>query len=1455
MNIGTLDFEVLMKYDSVSQAMSEMQQSIKDFSISAQKGGEDVGNAMANAAHRIDDAWGVLNVATQKNKILLESCEATYKGLGEAAAESARKGTEEGARECDMITRRQSVLSGVISKLKEQNTVLDEQRTRLNEAQGEYNKLADEVQKNNDRTTSFRMQLRKLTQEMAMQEAQARQTGGESAVYALRATDAFKQMQLQAARLTDAMADAQAQARILSHDNAGLQGVISAASGVAGAFSVAQGAVGLFSDENEELQKIMVKVQSVMAVTMGLQQVANTLNKDSAASLTIFNKVREAYAETYSKLSKKIEDEVIMQLEAKQAAEEATEAGKKIAQYVKEQADATELATEAQEKATEAIHENVSAQENQNATEKAGAAATGLNTVATEEQTAAENANTLSKNKNAAAEGVDTAQTHKNTVAKGANAIATKLLTKATIGLAAGLRAVGAALKAILPLAIIGGIIAGIAAAFSALTKKSREAKKEQEEFYKAVAEGAAEPVAKIENLSTKWNDLGNDMKAKQKFVEENRAAFTELGIEVNNVADAEKALNEGKDAFVAAQIAKAKAMAATQKAAEYYKQALEASLAMENAEYGSKDYDDNLEKMREAQGKANKLIEQSIAEEEAAAKKLDEAGINAAGKIKEGSIAAFEKLIEEKRAKLKQIADPKEYAAAMKEINKWQKQIDHITGARRTSGSTKDPFKEKLDKQKKQYQEYAKWRNSTDEILQQAAATQFQALLKQGNTYLDYLKRERDKLMSEMNGNGTKKQRQQLATLNNAIADETKSAVLEQFDQELQRQLNGANSLIEKLAIIERKRKELANDGSELDQAEAELLQKQKEQLAKEIESQYREAQQNYYDYLESKLTAFEKYQKDMAVLEKQYERATDAEQRQLIAQQMGARTQQFQLSQQQQYDQLTAKYAAFEEKKTALAKEWGEKRRVIEERIANIEIELQEAVAEGDEKRIANLTNERERAQQALVGIERDWKAALKELATEYLNNDIVNRFLESADGSTVQKIEQLIKKLKERSADLKIPVEVDDAELQELIEKLEKLKKEAKGSESSVRKLAAAIATGDWGEAIEAAMDVVSEYGQAVSDIYSQVVSSMKELGIAGDEQTQKVLDDVGGVIQGTADLAAGIASGNYLQAISGGINLVTSAIKLWDDANRENYDTIKNAEAAIKEYERAIKQMRNTLKRTYDSGRFDLQKEIIEDLNKQIEEEQKKLEAMRRDLEGSSSDYTQEDIDAQIDHIDDLTEELNQAYDDLAEELTQTTIPDIGQQITDALVDAFAEGLRGADLDKEIDKVVNEILKKAALNLIKTDLLMPQIEAWYEEFKAAMSDYNLSEDEIDALRQSMSEKTAEFRQAMEAWNEMWGDSEDAANTLSGALKGASQESIDLLAGYTNATRIIEQSQLDIMTRQLSHIASIDARLEQAVTILAAMSRRTGLVTETVTTADINNTNERAYGIIND
>lgn len=171
----------------------------------------------------------------------------------------------------------------------------------------------------------------------------------------------------------------------------------------------------------------------------------------------------------------------------------------------------------------------------------------------------------------------------------------------------------------------------------------------------------------------------------------------------------------------------------------------------------------------------------------------------------------------------------------------------------------------------------------------------------------------------------------------------------------------------------------------------------------------------------------------------------------------------------------------------------------------------------------------------------------------------------------------------------------------------------------------------------------------------------------MGVGADEATQSIISDIGGMLQGATDVAAGIASGNYLQAITGGVQLVTNAVKLWNEANRENAETIKAAEKRVKELEQAIKSMQNALARTYNSGRYDLQNQIIAGLEEELAEERKKLQAIRKDIDGSSSDYTEEDYQAQLQHIADLEEQITQAYEGLAEDLTQTTIPEIEDEI--------------------------------------------------------------------------------------------------------------------------------------------------------------------------------------------
>lgn len=1372
MNIGTLDFEIIGKNDGIKQALEEAKESIANFTETAAAGSAGVGDAMQAAAATIEQAWGQLDSVGETNRQQLKELEAEYAQVGHDAAAAFNKATAAGDEEHRTLTSRQKALAKEISQRKSVLSEVNRLSGELNKEEQAFKKLATETQKNESRTTSFKAQLRQLTQEMAMQEAEARNLGGETAVYALRATDAFKQMQMQAAQLTDAMGDAQQQAKILSHDNAGLQGVISALGGVAGAFSVAQGVMGLYSGENENLQKIMLKVQSIMAITMGLQQVSNVLNKDSAASLTIFNKAREAFVMEMQRGNAELKKESVN--ETKNAASKK----------------ANTVATEAQA-----------------AAERAAAAGTGAAAGAKNGEAAANNADTKSK--------------IANTVATGGQTVATKLLQRANIMLVASFKAVGAAIKAV---PLIGWIVTAVSALISIiqlLGSSSREAKKEQEEYYKSVAEGAAEPVARIEKLSETWNHLGNDMEAKKKFVDDNKAAFKELGIEVNSVEEAENALNKNKEAFISAQVAKARALAATQKAAELYQEALEENLNREKMSYGSKDYDKSLKKATDAENKAKQLIEQSIEDEIKGAQILYEAGIAAANKIKNGSIAYYEQLIENKKEALKKIADPKEYAEAQKEIDAWQKSIDNITGAsRRSSGTAKDPFKEKLEKQRQQYTQYAKWRNSTDEILQKAAATQFKDLLKQGDNYMDYLRQQREKLMAEMQNGGTAAQRKNLATLNQAIAEETKETVLEQFEQELNRQLNGANSLLEKLTIVEKKRRELNNDNSELDNAEKELLQKQREQLINELETQYKAAQREYYDYLESRLTTFERYQNEMAELEAKLAKTNNSTEIAAIMRQMEILQQRQKTYETRTYDALLESYGDFNAQKSAIDAEFAEKRRI--------------AQLNGDKTMLDALENE--------------YKQKLSKLARELMKSPLLEKFTKEADKMTLSEVDMLIDEINNKSIELS--ENLTDEDIEKLLNSLRDLRREIADRNPFTKLANAAKEFAE--EASDASLNRVLKAGSELAENFQQITDCMRQIGeMTGNNDlvvAADAMDDIIGNFQAAEQGAE--AWGGWWGAIIGGVTDMIPKIIKWSNYNEELNDQLSESAENVKKLQEEYAKLEQQLKRTYDSAQYDLQRQKIENLKKQEKELTAAIKAME---EADEKEYDADQMAAYKQQLADVQAQILDAQDELVENLTQTTVPEIEEAITDALVNAFAAGATDAEIDKTIEDVVNELMKKAALHMLQTQYLAPYIEQWYEEFNQAMSDYVLDSEEEQMLRDHMQEYTEEFKEKMRMWNEIFGESGETANTLSGAIKGASQESIDLLAGYTNATRIIEQSQLEVLTRQLSYIASIDARLERAVAILETMNR-TDRLTPQATQYD-EAVSQRAYGIIDE
>lgn len=145
--------------------------------------------------------------------------------------------------------------------------------------------LRAEHEKNSAAAYGLTAELRQLQEAMAGMRVAGQQNAQEYQILAQRA-----------GQLQQALGSLHAQTAAPAAKATGLQGVASGVDGVAGAFAAATGILGLFAAESENLIRIQTRVQSVQAITAGLQQVMNTLHKDSAFRLVTVVKMKEMLA-------------------------------------------------------------------------------------------------------------------------------------------------------------------------------------------------------------------------------------------------------------------------------------------------------------------------------------------------------------------------------------------------------------------------------------------------------------------------------------------------------------------------------------------------------------------------------------------------------------------------------------------------------------------------------------------------------------------------------------------------------------------------------------------------------------------------------------------------------------------------------------------------------------------------------------------------------------------------------------------------------------------------------------------------------------------------------------------------------------------------------------------------------------------------------------------------------
>jgi hypothetical protein len=96
----------------------------------------------------------------------------------------------------------------------------------------------------------------------------------------------LEQAEMRAAELTDTIGDVRQKLKLLSSDTRGLDLMVESVTAVGAGFQLAEGAAALLGDESKEMQETLVKLNAVMAISNGLQQIGTVLtNKGGIAQL------------------------------------------------------------------------------------------------------------------------------------------------------------------------------------------------------------------------------------------------------------------------------------------------------------------------------------------------------------------------------------------------------------------------------------------------------------------------------------------------------------------------------------------------------------------------------------------------------------------------------------------------------------------------------------------------------------------------------------------------------------------------------------------------------------------------------------------------------------------------------------------------------------------------------------------------------------------------------------------------------------------------------------------------------------------------------------------------------------------------------------------------------------------------------------------------------------------
>lgn len=815
------------------------------------------------------------------------------------------------------------------------------------------------------------------------------------------------------------------------------------------------------------------------------------------------------------------------------------------------------------------------------------------------------------------------------------------------------------------------------------------------------------------------------------------------------------------------------------------------------NVEINSKKYNELTDKIKTFQ---KKLPDNSKNSDENAAKKAEQL----AEKQRQADMkleAAKIEILEDGYAKRKALLDL-QHKKALADIDKEEKELEK---ARKEAGkgglSTKEKqiftdrrgvedqsyqkaqnklFDGEIEYKKSQYQLYFRW---VQNMGKDVADKQFSSLLKEGNSYKDYVEKQIQALkQKQASGTLSEGEGNQLVTLNMQYSEITGAkTAMDLFKESVNQAIGRASTLAEKLQAVADAKERLANGGTGLvgadEQAEANLFISEKDiETNKELQDK---VLTEFKTYEEQK----KQIQDEYALLRQQSNVQNNAE---LLAQVNKGEAEALSALNAQMLMQTDSWNNLFSDLDSLTVDQIDKLITEIQQKMGTADLKLNPA----DMKAVLDKLDE---AKKKILDV-NPFKA---------LGNAISSVFKKSESGS------------KKSSADIKRDwknmANATDACFDfvlDAVDSCDVLKdligdtgastiQMVQGVATAGIAMGAAIKTAEKGSIILAAISIALQAIQWIAGLFNNDDKLEEKI-----QNIQKEIDALSNSfdrLQHAADQTYWVyndqESAAHQQRLDD-INQQIAALEKQAVVARSSWNFVKYAQLT-----KQIKELKYALEKEEGKGDmfqlYELQKQSLREQQELI----KQQIAAEKDKKKTDNDKIAEWEEA----IKDIDTQLEDLERDMLENLAGTDVKSAIDEFADALVDAYC---KGEDAAKALGEVTKNVMKKAVVEAIKRQFLAKAINDAVLYLGESMKDGVLDDSERRNFENMINAAGAATNKALEAVGDWIKDIEEdtTEDPLTGAVTAMSEQTGSVVAGRLNAFVINQTEQTTILRQSL-------------------------------------------------